>query len=113
MPEHGPDLHARVVAKFRSYPQVKVVKGNIPDVFDGQSPKRIAYMHIDLNEAPAEIAALDVLFERVVPGGIVILDDYEWSGLYRAQKLREDPWFESRRYRVIPLPTGQGMVIKR
>ncbi|MEO9136499.1 MAG: TylF/MycF/NovP-related O-methyltransferase [Casimicrobiaceae bacterium] len=113
MPDHGPDLHERVVRKFQSYPQVKVLKGNIPDVFDGQSPGRVAYLHIDLNEAPAELAALDALFDRVVPGGIVILDDYEWAGLYRHQKLAEDPWFEARRYRVFPLPTGQGLVIKR
>ena len=49
----------------------------------------------------------------MVPGGILILDDYEWSGYYRQQKLAEDQWFEARRYRVMPLPTGQGLVIKR
>jgi O-methyltransferase len=65
-----------------------------------------------LNEAPAEIAALDSLFDRVVPSGMVILDDYEWAG-YREQKLAEDPWFEARGYRVMPLPTGQGLVFKR
>lgn len=113
MPEHGPDLHEKVRRKFAEYPQVKVLKGNIPDVFEGQSPSSIAYLHIDLNEAPAEIATLDALFDRVVPGGIIVLDDYEWAGSYRNQKLAEDPWFEARRYRVIPLPTGQGIVIKR
>jgi len=112
-PEHGPELEKRVRDKFRSYPQVKVVKGFIPDVFEGQSPRDIAYLHIDLNGAAAEIAALEALFDRVVPGGIVILDDYEWAGVYRAQKLAEDPWFEARQYRVFPLPTGQGIVIKR
>jgi O-methyltransferase len=113
MDEHGPELEERVRRKFQKYSQVKIFKGFIPEVFAGQSPKTIAYLHIDLNEAPAEIAALDALFERVVPGGIVILDDYEWSGPYRAQKLAEDPWFEARQYRVMPLPTGQGIVIKR
>lgn len=113
MPEHGPGLYERVRNRFRDYPQVRIFQGNIPEVFEGRSPATIAYLHIDLNEATAEIAALEALFERVVPGGIVILDDYEWAGLYRAQKLREDPWFDARRYRVFPLPTGQGFVIKR
>lgn len=113
MPEHGKDLYARVRRKFESYPQVRVCKGAIPEVFDRASPDEIAYLHIDLNQAPAEIAALNVLFDRVVPGGIIILDDYEWSGVYRVQKQAEDPWFEQRNYRVIPLPTGQGLVIKR
>jgi O-methyltransferase len=81
-------------------------------VFEGQSPARIAYLHIDLNQAAAEIAALEALFDRVSPGGLVILDDYEWAA-YRAQKVAEDAWFEARQYRVFPLPTGQGIVIKR
>ena len=59
------------------------------------------------------IMLLDHLFDRVVPGGVVILDDYEWANMYRTQKLAEDPWFDARRYRVTPLPTGQGFVIKR
>ncbi|MBX9747955.1 MAG: TylF/MycF family methyltransferase [Hyphomonadaceae bacterium] len=113
MPEHGAGLYERVRAKFADYPQVKIVKGAIPDSFAGNIPDRIAYLHIDMNQAPAEIAALDHLFDRMVPGAMLILDDYEWSGAYRDQKLAEDPWFDERRYRVMPLPTGQGLVIKR
>jgi len=113
MPELGPGLFERVQAKFANYPQVQLMKGFIPTVFAEGAPDRIAYLHIDLNQAPAEIAALEHLFDRVVPGGIVILDDYEWAGVYRPQKLAEDPWFDARGYRVMPLPTGQGLVFKR
>ena len=113
MPLHGAGLYDRVKAKFASYPQVKVVKGLIPEVFAADGPERIAYLHIDLNQAPAEVAALDHLFDRMVPGGLLILDDYEWAGIYRPQKMAEDGWFDERRYRVMPLPTGQGLVIKR
>jgi hypothetical protein len=113
MPEHGPGLFEKVSRKFADYRCVNLIKGGIPEVFLGNSPQKIAYLHIDLNEAPAEIAALECLFDRVVPSGMVILDDYEWADAYRAQKLAEDPWFEARGYRVMPLPTGQGLVIKR
>jgi hypothetical protein len=113
MPEHGPGLFEKVKKKFEAYECVNIIRGEIPKVFDGSSPQRIAYLHIDLNGAPAEIAALDSLFDRVVPCGMVILDDYEWADAYRAQKLAEDPWFEARGYRVMPLPTGQGLVFKR
>lgn len=112
MPAHGAGLYERVQKKFADYPQVRLVKGLIPQSFEGNCPDRIAFMHIDMNQAPAEIAALEHLFERMVPGAILILDDYEWSG-YREQKLAEDQWFDQRRYRVMPLPTGQGMVFKR
>lgn len=113
MPAHGAGLYERVAAKFAAYPQVRLIRGAIPGAFAQGRPERIAYLHIDLNQAPAEVAALAALFGSVVPGGVVILDDYEWSGIYRAQKLAEDAWFEARRYRVMPLPTGQGLVIKR
>jgi hypothetical protein len=113
MPEHGQGLYERVKQKFSAYPQVRLIKGLIPRVFENDCPERIAYLHIDLNQAPAEIAALEHLFDRMVPGGILILDDYEWSDYYRPQKLAEDPWFDARHYRVMPLPTGQGLVIKR
>ena len=113
MPEHGPDLFGQVQAKFAGYENVRIIRGRIPEVFAGHSPDRISYLHIDLNQAAAEIAALDALFDRVVPGGIVILDDYEWAMVYRGQKLAEDPWFQARSYRVFPLPTGQGLVLKR
>lgn len=113
MPEHGAGLYERVCAKFADYPQVRIMKGLIPEVFAEGSPERIAYLHIDLNQAPAEIASLEHLFDRMVPGGVLILDDYEWGGFYRGQKLAEDAWFEARQYRVMPLPTGQGLVIKR
>ncbi len=113
MPEHGPQLEERVRRKFADYPQVRIFKGAIPSVFEDQSPQSIAFLHIDLNQAPAEVAALDALFGRVVSGGLVVLDDYEWSGVYRPQKIAEDAWFDARHYRVMPLPTGQGLVFKR
>jgi hypothetical protein len=102
----------RVQKRFTGYPQVRLIKGMIPDSFAQGSPDKVAFLHIDLNNAAGEIAALEQLFDRVVPGGTVILDDYEWSA-YRNQKREEDPWFQARNYRVIPLPTGQGMLIKR
>lgn len=106
-------LYDKVCARFKDYPQVKLVKGLLPDSFEGHEPDTIAFLHIDLNNAAGEIAVLERLFDRVSPGGIIVLDDYEWSGFYRPQKQAEDPWFDQRHYRIFPLPTGQGMVLKR
>ncbi len=112
MPAHGSGLFDQVKDRFKDYSNVKVIKGFLPQVLAEGSPEKIAYLHIDLNQAPAEIATLDALFERVVPGGMIILDDYEML-FYRAQKFAEDNWFAQRGYKVFPLPTSQGFVIKR
>lgn len=108
-----PGFYEQVKSRFAGYDQVRLIKGLIPNVFDEHCPEQIAYLHIDLNNAPAEIATLERLFDRVVTGGVVIFDDYEWAGIYRPQKLAEDAWLDARQYRMTPLPTGQGFVIKR
>ena len=111
MPEHSKELYASVKKRFGSFANVTVTQGKVPDILAEVSPKKIAFMHLDMNNADAEVGALEVLFDRMVPGAVLILDDYGWLG-YRAQKLAEDPWFEKRGYRVLELPTGQGLLIK-
>lgn len=105
-------LYESVVARFAKYPNVRVVKGKVPDTLHVEAPRRIAMMHIDMNSSKAEIAALDVLFERVVSGGIIVFDDYGWMG-YRAQQLAEDEWVQARGQHILELPTGQGLLVKR
>ena len=111
--EQKEGLFEKVLERFSGYDQVRLVKGLIPSSFAIDSPDLISYLHIDLNNAEAEIATLESLFNRVVSGGVIILDDYEWAGVYRPQKIQEDSWFSKRNYRVFPLPTGQGIVLKR
>lgn len=112
LPEHGSTLFEEVKNRFSNYSNVEVIKGFVPDILLEKAPEKIAFMNLDLNNPPAEIAALDILFDRMVPGAILVLDDYGWLP-YRAQKEAEDPWFLERGYHVLELPTGQGLVIKR
>ncbi len=111
MPEHSKQLYAWVKNRFADVPNATVTQGKVPDILETVAPKKIAFMHLDLNNAEPEIAALDMLFDRMIPGAVLILDDYGWLG-YRPQKLAEDPWFAQRGYRVLELPTGQGLLIK-
>jgi O-methyltransferase len=111
MPEHSQTLYQQVKDRFSDTPNAIVTQGKVPDVLVDVAPKKIAFMHLDLNNADAEIGALEVLFDRMVPGAVMVLDDYGWLG-YRAQKLAEDPWLAKRGYRVMELPTGQGLLVK-
>lgn len=97
--------------RFADLSNVTVSQGKVPEVLHDVAPEKIAFMHLDLNNADAEIGALEILFDRMVPGAVLILDDYGWLA-YRAQKDAEDPWLAQRGYRVLELPTGQGLVIK-
>ena len=106
-------LFDKVKQRFADYPQVRLVAGLLPKAFEQGAPERVALLHIDLNNVEGEIAVLEALFDKVSPGGIIVLDDYEWAGVYRPQKIGEDRWFDDRHYRIFPLPTGQGIVLKR
>jgi hypothetical protein len=111
MSQHGPSLFEQVKQRFADVPNAVITQGAVPAVLADVAPEKIAFMHLDLNNAPAEIGALEVLFDRMVPGAILILDDYGWLGYWR-QKVAEDDWLGARGYKVLELPTGQGMVIK-
>ena len=111
MPEHGATLFDTVKKRFASFQNVIITKGFVPQVLDVVSPEKISFLHVDMNNAPAEIGALERLFDRLSPGGVLVLDDYGWRA-YREQKLAEDPWLAERGYEVLELPTGQGLVFK-
>ncbi|UTP39764.1 TylF/MycF family methyltransferase [Phenylobacterium sp. LH3H17] len=111
LPAHGADLYDEVRARFPE-PNVIVTKGRVPDTLAQAAPDKIALLHLDLNNADAEIGTLELLFDRIVPGGILVLDDFGWLA-YQPQQRAEIPWFEARGYSVLELPTGQGLVIKR
>lgn len=107
----GTFSYEEVRDRFAHIPNIDVIKGRVPEILEGNSPDRIAFIHIDLNNATAEIQALDALFDRVTKGGVILLDDYCWA-VSRAQRVAESAWFEARGVRVLALPTGQGLVIK-
>lgn len=112
MPAHGAGLVERVIKRFAAYPNIRVIKGFLPTSFEQGAPERIAYMHLDLNDVAAEFAALDVLFDRITPGGVLVLDDYGWKS-YPGQKESADRFARSKGHAILELPTGQGLLIKK
>ena len=107
-----PGLYERVRNRFAAYPNVRVIKGFLPEALDIECPERIGFLHVDLNSPRAEIAILERLFDRVVHGGVIVFDDYGWK-LFEKQKAAEDGWLAAHGYEILELPTGQGLVIKR
>lgn len=109
--EEQPDIYGRVLKKFEPYSNVKVVKGIVPDTFKASCPEKIAFLHIDMNSSKSEIAALEHLYDKVQPGGIIIFDDFGWMG-YDKQTWAEIEWMKERGQHILELPTGQGVLIK-
>ena len=101
----------QVVETFRSVPGVQIIKGVVPDTLTQVKAEKICYLSIDMNNAAPEIAAAEYFWDRLVSGGIIVLDDYGWAKQIN-QKIAFDKFAATRGVRPPSLPTGQALTIK-
>lgn len=59
-----------------SMSNVKIVKGWLDTTLKVEIPKEIVLLHVDTDWYNSVKAPLDYLYNRVVPGGFIIVDDY-------------------------------------
>jgi hypothetical protein len=98
----------RNVSPFRN---VHLIKGMVPNILVDVPSKRVAYLHLDMNSAVAEVAALEHFWPRMVLGGVVLLDDYAYAG-YEPQRHRLNTLAKKLGIEIASLPTGQGLIVK-
>ena len=111
--EHdNPQMYEDVVARFSEYKDVQIIKGFVPESFSEGFPDSIAFCHIDMNHPVPEAGALRAVMPKLVKGGIVIFDNYGWWD-YSAQKIALDKIALSFGHRILELPTGQALLIKK
>lgn len=96
---------------FAEWQRVKIVVGPIPETLTQVQSGQIAFIHMDLNCSQPEVAAAEYFWDKLVPGGVILMDDYAYVG-YRSQKLGMDAFAKSRSVSILSLPTGQGLLIK-
>jgi hypothetical protein len=90
---------------------ISIIQGAIPETLNRIEAEKIAFLHIDLNCAMPEVAALTYLWDRIEPGAPILLDDYAYFG-YRPQKLAMDKFAQTKAVAIASLPTGQGLILK-
>ncbi|TXN81964.1 TylF/MycF/NovP-related O-methyltransferase [Methylobacterium sp. WL8] len=104
----GSDLAWR---NFSEWCNTRIIEGVIPETLKQVTPNQVAFLHIDMNCSPPEVAAMEHFWDRLVPGAPVVFDDYAYYG-YRTQKVAIDAFAMERGATVASLPTGQGLLIK-
>ncbi len=88
-------------------------KGYVPESFEqSRNPESIAWIHIDLNSSMPTIASLDYFWSRLLPGGLVLLDDFAWPG-YEETRVEVERWCNVRELDILQFPTGQALITKR
>jgi hypothetical protein len=101
----------RVRGNYAEWPNAVVIQGVVPDILSEVPVDSVAFLHIDMNCAYPEKAALEFFWPRLSPGAIVLLDDYAYFG-YELQAEAMDAATAVLGVSVLSLPTGQGLVIK-
>jgi O-methyltransferase len=98
-------------ANFSAFPRAHLVKGMVPDTLTSVDIDKVSYLSIDMNLAAPEKAALDYFWPKMVPGAIVVLDDYGFQG-HEEQRIMADAFAASKGTKILSLPTGQGLLLK-
>jgi len=102
--------YEQVVETFKDLP-VKIIKGAIPGTLDQCLAKEVCYLSIDMNVIEPEIAAANFFWDKMVTGGVIILDDYGFP-MHIGQKRAFDQFAEEKGVNILSLPTGQGIIFK-
>ncbi|UXA04211.1 TylF/MycF family methyltransferase [Mycobacterium sp. SMC-2] len=100
-----------VRANFAQWQNQRIIVGSIPETLDQVDARAVAFLHIDMNCAPPEVAALRFFWPRLSPGAFVLLDDYAYRG-FDEQRLAMDELARELDVPICALPTGQGLLIK-
>ncbi|AGB20792.1 Macrocin-O-methyltransferase (TylF) [Mycobacterium sp. JS623] len=100
-----------VRANFQEWRNQRIIAGTVPETLEEVHADAVAFLHIDMNCAPPEVAALRHFWPRLSPGAFVLLDDYANRGRDE-QRIAIDSLACELGVPVCALPTGQGLIIK-
>lgn len=68
------------IFKEKNFQNFILNEGNVfdtvPEFLERYPATRIAFLHLDMDVKEPTSFALELLYERVVPGGLIVLDDY-------------------------------------
>jgi hypothetical protein len=103
---------ARRLDRWRG--RYEIVAGDVFETLRQFDTGRLAFVHIDVNSRAATRHVLEYSYERLVPHGVFLFDDYGY-GWEESRELRTsvDDFFSSRAETVVALPTGQAFVTKQ
>jgi Methyltransferase domain len=102
---------ARVRANYAEWANVVIVQGAVPEILTDLDTGSVAFLHIDMNCALPERAALEFFWGRLSPGGVVLFDDYAHFG-HDCQRDSIDAAAMGLGVDILSLPTGQGLIVK-
>ena len=108
--KYQPDIFEVVKDRFAKYPNVKLIRGVVPDILSSIPAKKVAYLSIDMNSSEPERAALEYYYGKMVSGGIIYFDDYGWG--YPELRKVVDNFLGDKPEKLLHFPSGNSILIK-
>jgi O-methyltransferase len=104
------DIYEEVCSRFSKYPNVKLIRGLVPEALSLIESSKIAYLAIDMNGSEPERAALEFFYPRLVSGGVIYLDDYGWN--FPELRATVDEFLSDKPESLLHFPNGTAILIK-
>jgi len=101
----------KIKTTFAEFPQVKLVKGWIPDAFEQLPEQQWSFVHIDVDLYDPTLTCLEYFYNRMVTGGVIINDDYASPDFPGGGKAW-DEFCAANDLPVVALDTGQAVILK-
>ena len=102
------DSH-EAVRNFSEWSNVRIIHGVVPGTLTQRLSVPVAFLHLDMNCARPEVAALHYFWPLLTKGAFVLLDDYAYRG-YEPQRVALDLAANELHTTILSLPTGQGLI---
>jgi hypothetical protein len=77
----------QVKNNFSHFPHVQLIQGLLPESVMKTEIGPISFLHIDLNAPEIEVECIKFLWDKILPGGVILIDDYAYSGYEYTNKL--------------------------
>lgn len=90
--------------------RVHLVRGDVRETVPAQAPEQIALLRLDTDWYESTKHELEQLFPRLVPGGVLLIDDY---GHYRGSKKATDDYFADKRIFLQRVDYAARMAVKQ
>jgi len=95
------DVEASLFKTQYSRENLVFIKGDVALTLAENAPEKIALLRLDTDWYESTKAELEILYPKLVPGGVCILDDYgHWKGARKAV----DDYFEQLGARPLLMP---------
>nr|WP_241214465.1 TylF/MycF/NovP-related O-methyltransferase [Vibrio alfacsensis] len=96
---------SQAILEHKGFKNIELVEGNvfdsIPKYLSDRPETRVALLHLDMDVKEPTEFALEMLYDRVVPGGLIVVDDYN---AVEGATLAVDSFLSKKRLKLEKLP---------